>query len=724
MPPKNTIVINKLEQADVVRQLGGRTYFTVDDIKRLQAQNPAMIITLQQLVGQGRAYAVTDATPFVLCGTVGEMWTIKPDKLASTYMFLQNGQPLQINQQTLNQRMKNGVLDWTVIRTSPQATAGQNMACFVPTAQKGQIQTAWGSVLNLNGTGISHGKGDFIVCAKLPNGQPNLADRWVVNGEIFATTYNNQGWTQCLNLNVARTINIAELPKLVVNSESHPSASTFLSYITEDSLLQIGMAHILESVYDNLKSDSVTSKAEICHRFYNDTDTGFGGRSIPFIENNIKNSKLLTEKINPALLITDAITNIQQGNSKIQQDGLNFLVMLSYAVMTNATMKLFYNTDSSNVYLRKLWKNADCQYMIKNKITLCYYDSSEYKVCKDGVYVDFHIDGYRASFVRFWYGKSGDIDFRFLPKEPIPNINSSTKGFLPTSDKCSFLTFVKHVCDKYYSSIQSVANLDKYLLAIPENGIFKRVSMATMHLFKCISDDYNIKSAEKDGQYKFTYNIGGIERVIYLRDTDTGILVKSKLNSVEFNKTYKVSIRHSCSIIAMAIFTDICKLFKLHPAKSVFKSKAFWRDVVQNTNILLDANPYSYNYSSDTSKIHKIDIVGFNASDDTKYQLKVRFLDNVGNSVGERILVVDFNFTNFDISNARSRSYKALADLERDNVISKVTELYVALYYRNDSRDGVNVDNKDIASIDYDDTAMSLYCITGRLIETYKKYRN
>lgn len=73
MPPKNTIVINKLEQADIVKQLRGRTYFTVDDIKRLQVQNPAMITTLQQLVGQGRAYAVTDATPFVLCGTVGEL---------------------------------------------------------------------------------------------------------------------------------------------------------------------------------------------------------------------------------------------------------------------------------------------------------------------------------------------------------------------------------------------------------------------------------------------------------------------------------------------------------------------------------------------------------------------------------------------------------------------------------------------------------------------------
>lgn len=229
MPPKNTIVINKLEQADVVKALGGKTYFTVEQIEKMQKSNPPMLAQLQQLVAQGRAYAVTDATPFVLCGTVGEMWTIKADKLASTYNFLQGGQPLAINQQTLNQRLHGKYLDWTLIRTSPQATAGQNMACFVPSSQKGQIQTSWGSVLNYNGVGVKHGKGDFIVCGKLPNGKPNLADRWVVNGEIFATTYNNQGWTDCLSNQSPNQFVIANLPKLVItnNTDENPNKDIF-----------------------------------------------------------------------------------------------------------------------------------------------------------------------------------------------------------------------------------------------------------------------------------------------------------------------------------------------------------------------------------------------------------------------------------------------------------------------------------------------------------------
>lgn len=37
MPPKNTIVINKLEQADVVKALGGKTYFTVEQIEKCRS---------------------------------------------------------------------------------------------------------------------------------------------------------------------------------------------------------------------------------------------------------------------------------------------------------------------------------------------------------------------------------------------------------------------------------------------------------------------------------------------------------------------------------------------------------------------------------------------------------------------------------------------------------------------------------------------------------------
>jgi hypothetical protein len=63
-----------------------------------------------------------------------------------------------------------------------------NFAVFVPKQYVFQIPTSWGDTLTVNAPGVPHGKGDFIVCADA-GGYPNMNDRWVVNGEIFPSTY-------------------------------------------------------------------------------------------------------------------------------------------------------------------------------------------------------------------------------------------------------------------------------------------------------------------------------------------------------------------------------------------------------------------------------------------------------------------------------------------------------------------------------------------------------
>lgn len=141
-----------------------------------------------------KADYVTDTNKrFVLSGTVGEQWVIDAVKLAKTYTFM-DGTP--ITQETVVKRCKvtNGqpILDWTPLQTLPNGVI--NWALFVPVKQKLQIQTAWGSVLQVNAPGVPHGQGDFIVCADM-NGQPNLADRWVVNGAIFPTTYDMRAFS-------------------------------------------------------------------------------------------------------------------------------------------------------------------------------------------------------------------------------------------------------------------------------------------------------------------------------------------------------------------------------------------------------------------------------------------------------------------------------------------------------------------------------------------------
>ena len=75
------------------------------------------------------------------------------------------------------------------LKTNSGADAAQNWAFHLPLGIRNfPVQTSWGDTLYANRDGIGHGVGDFIVCSDA-NGMPNLSDMWVVNGEVFPTTY-------------------------------------------------------------------------------------------------------------------------------------------------------------------------------------------------------------------------------------------------------------------------------------------------------------------------------------------------------------------------------------------------------------------------------------------------------------------------------------------------------------------------------------------------------
>lgn len=187
IPPVGTVVINKLEQAGACNSVG-RTFFTA---KELQG-NPQLQEKLKPLLSQGYAYITNAPAPCVLCGTLGEMWTIGIEKLAKGYVF---GNNTPITKATLDSRMTNGILKWTAVTTVPDNSKA--WACFVPRDKTGVITTSWGAKLMINGPGVTHGLGDFVIAAD-KGGKPDPYDRWVVNGGVFANTYNNTGWTNCL----------------------------------------------------------------------------------------------------------------------------------------------------------------------------------------------------------------------------------------------------------------------------------------------------------------------------------------------------------------------------------------------------------------------------------------------------------------------------------------------------------------------------------------------
>ena len=155
---------------------------------------------------------LADGDAVCLCGTVGELWLAKAGKVIDTYTFAE-GQPISLGQ------LEKG---WRKLKTRPTSGGATNFACFVPVSQKGQIKTS-SKVLSYNDPLTKHGKGDFIVCAALPNGKPNLADKWVVNGEVFATTYTNNGFADCLGARAKNAnITINMLPNLTSTDDSVP----------------------------------------------------------------------------------------------------------------------------------------------------------------------------------------------------------------------------------------------------------------------------------------------------------------------------------------------------------------------------------------------------------------------------------------------------------------------------------------------------------------------
>ena len=121
-------------------------------------------------------YTSDDVKCIKLIGTVGEEWPVTIEKLAKTYTFIDGTAITPEN-------IPDGVFE---IATIVDETADTIFADQVVDERK--VITAWGEILTANRAGIPHGNGDFIVYANR-KGKPDPDDCWVVNGIVFANTY-------------------------------------------------------------------------------------------------------------------------------------------------------------------------------------------------------------------------------------------------------------------------------------------------------------------------------------------------------------------------------------------------------------------------------------------------------------------------------------------------------------------------------------------------------
>ena len=144
---------------------------------------------------EGAEYVTDQNKQFVISGTRGERWAIDGEKLAKTYCTL-TGERLGAN--ILSKAHRDGTIDWLKIKTIQSANGGAcnwafHMPIHIAEFRNFPVRTSWGDVLYANRDGVAHGRGDFLVCADA-GGRPNFNDMWVVNGEVFITTYDLRGF--------------------------------------------------------------------------------------------------------------------------------------------------------------------------------------------------------------------------------------------------------------------------------------------------------------------------------------------------------------------------------------------------------------------------------------------------------------------------------------------------------------------------------------------------
>lgn len=168
--PKDLIFANKLEQPDsfnAMKTILGKYIATIDECNK----HPDLMHILNKY-----GFYQTDGNCITLCGTVGELWTVKEEKLKSVY-----------------RRPTGDVINFVPKGWFQITRASETTACavgvYIPKQYVGKYQTSWGQVLWVNNPkSDGHNNGDILV-APLINGQPNLTDCSPTNNAVFAQTY-------------------------------------------------------------------------------------------------------------------------------------------------------------------------------------------------------------------------------------------------------------------------------------------------------------------------------------------------------------------------------------------------------------------------------------------------------------------------------------------------------------------------------------------------------
>jgi hypothetical protein len=259
MPPLGTVVINKIEHPETIRSFNGKSYFLAREVKAEQAKDSEIYKRLCKAVNTKCACVTTKEYPFVISGVLGEM-SVKGLNDLNDYRLLSTGLPCTLDSLRSTGRFKCNALDWVAVQTISFNVT--RWACFIPKKEVFQLKTANSGVVTVNNVNFKqHGKGDFII---LPDnhGKPSLnLGVQVCNGAVFALSYKQQGWQDCINTAVTSVttkpnIDLCDFASLKQDEPVYCSLETFKSkcYTFMKCLSELYQFEIVDFNYSVLSS--------------------------------------------------------------------------------------------------------------------------------------------------------------------------------------------------------------------------------------------------------------------------------------------------------------------------------------------------------------------------------------------------------------------------------------------------------------------------------------
>lgn len=206
-PPVGTIVLNKIRYPGVLSRNRIKDYYTPKELAEMQKRSMKKYTDIVQRVKLGFYEEVT-VDKLVVMGVMQELRTISVTEFAENWE-VSEGSAVQ----TLIAERKAGqevIFDWYRAKHVPfEQDKHRYLASFCNISAVGVTNTATLTAnggnrpaITVNERGVDHGKGDFLIVdtTKIQEGRHFLTTALtdVVNGNVFALTYNNTGWSKCL----------------------------------------------------------------------------------------------------------------------------------------------------------------------------------------------------------------------------------------------------------------------------------------------------------------------------------------------------------------------------------------------------------------------------------------------------------------------------------------------------------------------------------------------